>query len=69
MKEVDEIINRVKRLQEFEVCVKIPEQFAFNGRVPFDMQIEGDTARVLVYAETVEEAQRKAEEYFNELAS
>ena len=69
MNEVNEIINRVKRLQEFEVCVKIPGQFAFNGRVPFDMQIEGDTAKVLVYAESVEEAQRKAEEYFNELAS
>ena len=27
MKEVKDIINRVKRLQEFEVCVKLPEQF------------------------------------------
>ncbi len=69
MKEVDEIINRVKRLQEFEVCVTLPESFAFNGRIPFDMQIEGNTAKVHVYAETIEEAQRKAEEYFDELAS
>lgn len=68
MNEVDKIINRVKRLQEFEVCVTIPNEFAFNGRVPFDMQIEGHTARVLVYAETVEEAQRKAEEYFDGIA-
>ena len=67
MKEVKDIINRVKRLQEFEVCVKLPEQFTFNGRIPYDMQIEGNTARVQVYAETLTEAQRKAEEYFNEL--
>ena len=69
MKEVKDIINRVKRLQEFEVCVKLPKQFAFRGRIPYDMQIEGNTARVQVYAETVEEAQHKAEEYFNELTS
>ena len=69
MNEVNEIISRVKRLQEFEVCVKIPEQFAFHGHIPFDMRIKGNIATVHVYAETVEEAQHKAEEYFNELAS
>lgn len=69
MKEVDDIINRVKRLQVFEVCVTLPDNFAFNGRVPFDMQIDGGTAKVQVYAETLNEAQTKAEEYFYGLAS
>lgn len=69
MNDVNEIINRVKRLQVFEVCATLPEYFAFNGRVPFDMQIEGGTAKVQVYAETLEEAQNKVTEYFNGLAS
>ena len=60
-----DVINRVKRLQIFEVEVAMPETFAFNGRVPFDMTIEGDVARVQVYAVTLEEAQAQAEEYFN----
>ena len=69
MNEVNEIINRVKRLQIFEVCATLPECFAFNGRIPFDMQIEGGTAKVQVYAETMEEAQNKVTEYFDGLAS
>lgn len=69
MNDVKEIINRVKRLQVFEVCATLPECFAFNGRVPFDMQIEGNTATVQVYAETIEEAQNKVMEYFDGLAS
>ena len=69
MNEVNEIINRVKRLQIFEVCATLPECFAFNGRIPFDMQIEGGTAKVQVYAETIEEAQNKVTEYFDGLAS
>lgn len=69
MNQVNEIINRVKRLQVFEVCATLPECFAFNGRIPFDMQIEDNTATVQVYAETIEEAQNKVKEYFDGLAS
>lgn len=60
-----DVINRIKRLQIFEVEVTMPETFAFSGVVPFDMTIEGDIARVQVYAETIEEATIKAEAYFN----
>jgi len=64
-----DVINRVKRLQEFTVCVKLPEQFAFNGKIPYDMELDGTTATVQVYAETLTEAQQRAEEYFNGLAT
>jgi hypothetical protein len=60
-----DVINRIKRLQIFEVEVPLPETFAFTGVVPFDMTIEDGVARVQVYAETIEEATIKAEEYFN----
>jgi len=69
MDEVKSIINRVKRLQEFKVCVKLPKQFAFNGKIPYDMELDGSTATVHVYAESLTEAQQRAEEYFNGLAT
>ena len=46
------------------VKVPVPEDFAFSGAVPFDMEIVGSTAMVTVWAVTEAEAQRRAEEYF-----
>lgn len=54
--DVIDVINRVKALQEFEVKTTIPEGFRFRGRVPFDMQIDGEDVIVKVYALTLEEA-------------
>lgn len=60
-----DVINRIKRLQKFDVEVQLPEHFAFTGVIPYDMAIAGNIATVTVYAETVAEAQQRAEEYFN----
>jgi hypothetical protein len=49
---------------EFEVMVKVPEDFQFYGRVPYDMEICAGTAFVKVEAETIEEATAKANQYF-----
>lgn len=58
-------MNRIKNLQEFEVCIDIPDEFIFNGTMPFDMIIDRDqSARVLVIAETQAEAERKVEQFF-----
>lgn len=62
--EFDIIMNRIKNLNEYEVQIDIPECFEFNGQVPFDMSISGDTAWVKVIAETLEEAKLKVNEYF-----
>lgn len=35
-----ELINRAKNLQEFTIIVDCPEDFRFNGVVPFDMEIK-----------------------------
>ena len=62
--EFDVIMNRIKNLTEYEVQVTIPEDFEFDGVVPYDMSISGDTAWVKVIAATLEEAKLKAYEYF-----
>jgi hypothetical protein len=64
MNTIEQIINRIKRLEPFVVKVPVPEDFAFRGAVPFDMEIVGSTAMVTVWAVTEAEAQRRAEEYF-----
>jgi hypothetical protein len=48
------------------VRVPVPEEFCFTGAVPFDMEIVGSIAMVTVWAESEAEAQRRAEEFFND---
>ena len=64
MNTIEQIINRIKRLEQFVVKVSIPEDFAFSGAVPFDIEIAGSTAMVTVWAASKAEAQRRAEEFF-----
>jgi hypothetical protein len=67
MNTIDQIINRIKRLEQFVVKVPVPEEFVFSGVVPFDMEIAGDTAMVTVWAASEAEAQRRAEEFFQNI--
>jgi len=64
MNTIDQIINRIKRLEQFVVKVPVPDDFAFSGAVPFDIEIAGSTAMVTVWAASEAEAQRRAEEFF-----
>ncbi len=64
MNTIEQIINRIKRLEQFVVKVSVPDDFAFSGAVPFDIEIAGSTAMVTVWAASEAEAQRRAEEYF-----
>jgi len=59
-----EIIDRARRMQDFEVQVTVPEDFQFSGAVPYDMEILGNQAFVIVPALTIEEAVQKANEFF-----
>jgi len=66
--DIKQVMSRLKNLQEFEVYIDIPDEFIFSGTMPFDMIIDRDqSARVLVVAETQEEAESKVAEFFKEL--
>ena len=59
-----DVIDRARRMQDFEVQVTVPEDFQFSGAVPYDMEILGNQAFVIVPAMTIEEAVQKANEFF-----
>ena len=59
-----EVIDRARRMQDFEVQVTVPEDFRFMGSIPYDMEIVGDQAFVVVPAVSIEEAVQKANEFF-----
>ena len=59
-----DVIDRARRMQDFEVQVEVPEDFQFSGAVPYDMEILGNQAFVIVPALTIEEAVQKANEFF-----
>lgn len=62
-----QVINRIGKLQKFEVQVPMPRHFRFNGSVPFDMDIIGDQAFITVLAEDISEATNKAKDYIQSL--
>lgn len=62
--EFDAVMNRIRNLEEYEVQINVPEEFEFNGPVPYDMEIASGVAWVKVIATSLEEAQFKVNEYF-----
>ena len=64
MSDYQEVIDRARRMQDFEVQVAVPEDFQFMGTVPYDMEIVGNQAFVVVPAVSIEEAVQKANEFF-----
>lgn len=50
------LISRAKNLNEYTVTTSIPEDFKFNGLVPFDMQIKNGEIQAKVYAIDFDEA-------------
>ena len=50
------LIHRAKHLQEFVVETDVPEDFQFNGIVPFDMQIKDSIMSAKVWAVDFNEA-------------
>lgn len=59
----DHFINRAKNLVEFEVTTRVPDDFRFNGVVPFDMKIEDDTIYAKVWAVEFDEAAKKLDDF------
>jgi hypothetical protein len=50
------LIFRAKNLQEFTVTTELPDDFAFRGVIPFDMQITGNILEAKVWAVDFNEA-------------
>lgn len=57
------LIHRAKHLKEFIVTTTVPDNFRFNGLIPFDMKINGDQLEAKVYALDFDEAAHTLNEY------
>ena len=51
-------------MQEFQVILDMPDEFMFQGQVPWDMKVVDRTVTVKILASTQEEADNKVFEYF-----
>jgi hypothetical protein len=61
---IQQVLDRIRGLQQFVVRVPVPDEFRFTGAVPFDLEIVGNVAMVTVWAATQQEAQQRAEQFF-----
>ena len=50
------LINRAKNLQEFVVTTDVPDDFRFNGIIPFDMEIKENIIYAKVFGIDFDEA-------------
>ena len=57
------LIFRAKNLQKFVVTTDVPEDFRFNGIVPFDMQITDNQIEAKVWAVDFDEAVHRLSEF------
>ena len=61
---IKQVLDRIRGLKQFVVRVPVPDEFRFTGAVPFDLEIVGSIAMVTVWAADQEEAQVRAEQFF-----
>ena len=61
---INQIMDRIKRLEEYEVQVTVPQDFKFTGTVPYDMTIVSDQAFVKIVAESFDSALFKVRDFF-----
>ena len=57
------LISRAKNLQEFIVTTDVPEDFRFNGVIPFDMEIKEGVIYARVYGIDFDEAVIRFNDY------
>lgn len=58
-----DLINRAKNMQEFTITTEVPEDFRFNGVIPFDLKMTDDELQVKVYALDFDEAVAKVDKW------
>jgi len=59
------ILNRVMNLKTYVVEVQLPEEFEFNGVVPYDLTIKDGVVKMEIPALDQQEAERKANQFLN----
>jgi hypothetical protein len=59
----NDLIFRAKHLQEFTVTTEVPDDFRFNGLIPFDMNIVGSILEAKVWAVDFDEAVYKLNDF------
>ena len=57
------LIFRAKNLNEFTVTTEVPEDFQFNGVVPFDMHIQDNMIYAKVWAIDFDEAAKRLDDF------
>jgi hypothetical protein len=59
------ILDRVMNLKTYIVEVQLPEEFEFNGTVPYDLSIKDGLVRIEIPALDEKEAAVKARQFLN----
>lgn len=62
----DHFINRAKLLNEFVITTEVPENFRFNGLIPFDMTIQDNVISAKVWGIDFDEAVTRFNEYMEQ---
>ena len=57
------LIFRAKNLTEFTVTTEVPDEFRFNGEIPFDMQIKDSIIIAKVWAVDFDEAAKRLDDF------
>jgi len=60
------LIFRAKHLNEFTVTTTVPDNFRFNGQIPFDINIKDDTITAIIYAVDFDEAAKTLNDYLEQ---
>jgi hypothetical protein len=59
----NDLIFRAKNLNEFTVTTEVPDDFRFNGEIPFDMQIKDSIIIAKVWAVDFDEAATRLDNF------
>lgn len=62
---VTALINRAKHLNEFTVTTTVPDNFRFNGLIPFDMSISDGEISAKVWAVDFDEAATRLDNFLD----
>ena len=65
--EINNLINKIKNSEYFNVTLDLYQPIPFNGVVPFHIKIKGDIATFKVLAEDYDQAEQKVYSYLKEL--
>lgn len=59
----NDLIFRAKNLNEFTVTTDVPDDFRFNGEIPFDMEIKDSIITAKVWAVDFDEAAKRLDDF------